>query len=171
MSPNLPLKILSYAITLFPSVAVISVYPLYVITLVNNIHNVLFCQDVSQAPNTRKNFFIQLIIKFVVAMAPILLAMAVSNLVTVLKYAGLSGFLLCLFPALLQVRSQWVCSKTFKRHLLPSNRPHWWNFLTLSSQRNYMTPYSNVCSYWPVVTVTILTLWILLICTIASFFI
>lgn len=53
--------------------------------------------------------------KFLAAILPICVAMFVSNLVTVLNYAGLIGFFIAFFfPILLHIRSQWVCVQTFK---------------------------------------------------------
>ena len=52
--------------------------------------------------------------KFVVAFLPICIALFVSNLVYVLKYAGLAGFFIVLFfPIVFQLSSQWVCYRTF----------------------------------------------------------
>ena len=54
------------------------------------------------------------VIKFISASLPIVAALFVSNLVYVLKYAGITGFFICfLFPTALQLRSIWVCSKEF----------------------------------------------------------
>ena len=113
--------------------------------------------------------------KLIAAVLPIVVAMFMSNLVTVLKYLGTSEFFQALFfPALLQLRSQWVCYKTFKQSgynlresSTMSNRN---NNHTEAEDRSlliqqpdktssvkpsdfYMTPYSNVFSHWPVVVV------------------
>ena len=53
-------------------------------------------------------------IKFLSAALPIVAGLFVSNLVYVLKYAGITGFFICfLFPTALQLRSIWVCSQEF----------------------------------------------------------
>ena len=170
---NLSLRILSYYIILFPSIDVISVYPLVVLTMVDNIYTVFFGRDSTQAPKTWKTFFIRMGMKFVAAILPIFVAMAVSNLVTVLKFAGLMGFFICFFiPTILQLSSQYVCNKTFKPALL-SNQHETLQDTSFSpdemsgnssesaplissqvkSSDLYMTPYSTIFSYWPAVVV------------------
>ena len=98
--------------------------------------------------------------------------MAVSNLVTVFKYIGVIEFLISVGNiVLLQVRSQWVCKHKFgaalKKHVdLPHSSSngnhdieHKERDLLLSSSHHvqpshlYMTPYSTVFSYWPVVVI------------------
>ena len=134
--------------------------------MVNNMYTVIFRQDTSQDHSWR-SFFIRLSMKFLAALLPILVAMFISNLVQVLNYAGIIGFFICyLFPTLLQLRSQWVCNKTFKDCLTrctltshvktvqggektplletASNSSCWNSHL-------YMTPYSTIFSYFPVV--------------------
>ena len=109
---SIAIRVLSYYIVLFPSIDVCSVYPLVVHTLVNNIYTVIFNRDTSQAKGW-KHRFLQLLMKFIVAILPITVALVVSNLVHVLKYAGLIGFTAFFFPIFLQLSSQWVCCKTF----------------------------------------------------------
>lgn len=111
---SLALKILSYYIIFFPSIDVCSVYPLVVHTIVNNIYSVVLGRDTSQDKGW-KLFFIQISMKLVAAVLPIAIAMGVSNLVYVLKYAGLVGFfIVLLFPIALQLTSQWKCYKQFQ---------------------------------------------------------
>ena len=174
-SYDLALRILSYFIMLFPSIDVISIYPLIVLTMVNNTYIVVFGKDSAQASKAWTSFFVLLVMKFIAALLPILVAMAVSNLVIVLKYAGLMAFFLAFFiPTCLQLRSQWVCKQTFANVL---DTPHSHELQESSSTEQfspdpatrethrlistplrkssdlYMTPYSNVFSYWPVVLV------------------
>ena len=112
-SHSIHLRALSYYIILFPSIDVCSVYPLMVHTIVNNIYTVVFGKDTSQDKG-RRLCLIQLSMKFVIALLPIFIALFVSNLVYVLKYAGLAGFSIALFfPIILQLRSQWVCVNRF----------------------------------------------------------
>ena len=110
---SIALKILSYYIIFFPSIDVCSVYPLVIHTIVNNIYTVIFGKDTSQDKGW-KLMIIQKSMKFVLAFLPIVIALFISNLVYVLKYAGLAGFfVLIVFPITLQLSSQWVCYKTF----------------------------------------------------------
>ena len=112
---NPGIRALSYYLVLFPSIDVTSAYPLVVHTISNNIYTTLFRRDTSLKSKTPKlDFFIQLVIKFVSAVLPITAALLVSNLVYVLKYAGLTGFFIAFFfPTALQLASVWRCSKEF----------------------------------------------------------
>ena len=168
---NLALKILSYFIILFPSIDVISIYPLMVMTMINNLYVVIFRKDSAQAGETWKGYILLLLLKLIAALLPLLVAMAVSNLVEVLKFAGLTSIVLTyLFPAVLQLTSQWVCKKTFTKALesneemesalVPDQRSN--NGSESARETSplvsppqtkpsdlYMTPYSNIFSYWP----------------------
>ena len=103
------MRVLSYYIIFFPSIDVCSVFPLLIHTIVNNIYTVIFGHDTSQT-NGWKHRIIQVVMKFVAALLPIVIALFVSNLMYVLKYAGLLGFFISLFfPILWQLTSQWKC--------------------------------------------------------------
>jgi hypothetical protein len=119
-------RALSYYLVLFPSIDVTSAYPLVVHTISNNIYTTLFCRDTSRKSKTPKlDFLLQLLIKFVSAVLPIAAALFVSNLVYVLKYAGLTGFFISFFfPTALQLSSIWKCSKIFPPHPPPSDGGH-----------------------------------------------
>ena len=108
------LRALSYYLILFPSLDVCSAYPLVVHTIVNNVYTVLMGQDTTEKPKYSYDCAIRLIIKFIAAAVPIVAALFVSNLVYVLKYAGLIGFGMCFFfPTALQLQSQRVCKRLF----------------------------------------------------------
>ena len=143
-----------------------------VMTMINNLYVVIFQKDSAQASETWKGFFLLLLLKFIATVVPLLVAMAVSNLVEVLKFAGLTSMVLTyLFPAVLQLTSQWVCKKTFtkslenveelKDNLVPNQKPsesvRETSPLVSPSQTKssdfYMTPYSNIFSYWPAVLI------------------
>ena len=170
------LRILSYYIILFPSIDVISIYPISVLNITNNAFVGIFGKDTAEVTKSRRSYFLILAIKFFSAITPILVAMAVSNLVTVLKYVGLMGFIIgFVVPILLQLRSQWVCRSVFMAALTKqvdisnsvgdhkdnggAHQKSEEQFLLLSSRFNgkpsdlYMTPYSNICSYWPAVAI------------------
>ena len=164
---------------------VISIFPLSVLNMVNNVHVAILGKDTADSGKTWKSFIIILLMKFFTGLLPILVAMAVSNLVTVLKYTGLISFFQCfLVPILLHIRSQWVCKKTFqkvlhtkyqdnsageddtgeKSELISSSKT------TIKPKDLYMTPYSNIFSHWPTVVVTSLVCIVLFALTIVSFF-
>ena len=95
-------RALSYYVVIFPSIDVTSAYPLVIHTIANNIYTTLFCRDTSRKSKTPKlDFLLLLVIKFISAVLPIAAALFVSNLIYVLKYAGLIGFFISFFSPLL----------------------------------------------------------------------
>ena len=111
---SLALRMLSYFIILFPSLDVTSAFPLVIHTIVNNLYLVLFGRDTSAKSKFRYEWVILLVLKLVLAVLPMVAALFLSNLVSVLKYAGLLGFFISFFfPTLLQLRSQWMCRQLF----------------------------------------------------------
>ncbi|XP_003388035.1 PREDICTED: uncharacterized protein LOC100633436 [Amphimedon queenslandica] len=112
-SHHAAIRALSYYIIIFPSIDVCSVFPLMIHTIVNNIYTVVFGRDTSQTTGV-KHKLIQVGMKFTASILPIVIGFFVSNLVYVLKYAGLLGFFISLFfPMLFQLSSQWVCCHLF----------------------------------------------------------
>lgn len=113
---SLALRILAYYLLLFPSLDVVSAYPLMVHTVVNNLYIIITGRDTSaKIPSKRKlDFILRLVLRLIVGILPILAALGVANLVYVLKYAGLMGFNICFFfPTVLQWRSMSVCKRKF----------------------------------------------------------
>ena len=96
----------------------ISAYPLITHTVVNNFYIIITGHDTSEKPKYRFDFFLRVFLRFTVALIPILAAFGVANLIYVLKYTGLVGFMCFLFPFSLQVRSIMVCKKTFSKMLV-----------------------------------------------------
>ena len=108
------LRALSYYLILFPSLDVSSAFPLITHTSANNIYLIFMGRDTSKKPKYKFDWAIRLVLKFLVATLPIVGALFISNLVYVLKYAGLFGFGICFFfPTLLQLQSQRVCTRLF----------------------------------------------------------
>lgn len=168
------LRALSYYLVLFPSLDVCSAYPLVVHTITNNIYTVVTGRDSSKKAKHRfgrYDLLIQLVMRFFAAVIPIVAALFVSNLVQVLKYAGIMGFWMCFFfPTALQLQSQRVCKKLFSQSYVvskeeengmgPEERTEKAPLLSLQEKaggghRLYMTPYSNRLLSHPV-TVSIL---------------
>ena len=111
---NIAVRIISYFIILFPSLDIISAYPLVVTAVANNLYLVLMRRDTSEAMLTWKDRIGKLLFRFVFAFAPLIGAIFISNLVTVLKFAGLFAFAILFFaPILCQVRSRRLCVKHF----------------------------------------------------------
>ena len=66
---------------------------------------------------------IQLLLKFIIALLPLVVALFITNLVYIVKYAGLVGFFIGLFcPIILQLRSQWLCAQYFSFITNPKGR-------------------------------------------------
>lgn len=111
------LRILAYYLLLFPSLDVVSAYPLMVHTVVNNLYIIIVGRDTSRPASGKYrwlDFALRISLRLIVAVVPILAAMGVANLIYVLKYAGLMGFCICFFfPTVLQFRSIIVCRKAF----------------------------------------------------------
>ena len=104
---------LSYFIFLLPSVYVISIYAINIQPIANNIYSVFFKQDNGKR-SKRCDQLLKVLIRLFAAVTPLAVAFGVSNLVTVLQYSGLPGFILSfVFPFVLQLRSIRVCKKLF----------------------------------------------------------
>ena len=98
---HVALRALSYIIILFPTLDVISAYPLVTCSMVNNLYQVIMGRDTSQ----RKHSYDVVAMRAVVAILPIVCSLFISNLVYILKYGGLVGFLTAFFfPAGLPVQ-------------------------------------------------------------------
>ena len=112
------LRALSYYIVLLPPVYICMNYALNVQPIANNIYSVFFRQDTEKKTKKRSKRCIQLLkvlIRLFVAVIPLAVGFGVSNLVTVLQYAGLTGFLLSfIFPTALQLQSIRVCKRVFR---------------------------------------------------------
>lgn len=165
---------------------VVSAYPLMVHTVVNNFYIILVGHDTSKPSSNNYrwlDFVMQLTLRIVVAIVPILAALGVANLVYVLKYAGLMGFNICFFfPTILQLRSIYVCKRKFApshisisgshyneehQSLLSSTgngaliATHKQSLVSMKELRGkekllqYMTPYSSRLFSHPVVVVVV----------------
>ena len=89
-------------------------YALNTQPIANNIYSVFFRQDTGKRSKTCDRL-LRPVIRLFAAVTPLSVAFGVSNLVTVLQYAGLSGFLLAfVFPTALQLQSVRVCKKVFR---------------------------------------------------------
>ena len=107
------LRALSYYLVLFPTIDVVSAYPLTNHVVVNNLYILITGHDTSKRSKYKFDLVLRVALRLAVAIVPILAAFGVANLIYVLKYAGLLGFMCYFFPVLLQLRSIYVCKKTF----------------------------------------------------------
>ncbi len=165
-----------------------SAYPLVVHAITNNIYTVVFGRDSSKTAKHRfgrYDLLIQLVLRFIVALIPIVAALFVSNLVQVLKYAGIMGFGICFFfPTALQLQSQRVCKKLFgvsfvdiqgeqAQEIQPKEKAPLVSLQDKGEARSlYLTPYSNRLLSHPV-TVCVLGFIgvVLFVLAIASLFV
>ena len=93
---------------------VLSAYPLTIHAMVNNIYIIITGHDTSELPKWRLDWLLRFFLRLTVATVPLLAAFGVSNLIFVLKYAGLLGFGVCfLYPTILQLASMYICVKEF----------------------------------------------------------
>ena len=82
--------------------------------MVNNIYIAFTGHDTSERPKWRFDRFLRFFLRLTVATLPLLTAFGVSNLIFILRYAGLLGFSICfLYPTVLQLASTFVCMKEF----------------------------------------------------------
>lgn len=148
------LRALSYYLMLFPSLDVMSAYPLTVICIANNVYMALTGRDTSKISGKKYDWILRLVLRVIIAVLPLAMAFGAANLVFILQYAGQLGFAICfLFPVVLQLRSIYICSKIFGTSGAPKNvivnvektpllksavTSKWWR------SYQYMTPYSNV---------------------------
>ena len=171
------LRALSYYLILFPTLDVMSAYPLTVICITNNLYMAMTGRDTSEKTQWKYDWIMRLAMRFVIAVLPLGIAFGAANLVFILQYAGLLGFAICfLFPVVLQLRSIYVCNKLFGQHKLPKEGI---NFSTSGERINtetapllavkpgkrdvnfklphfhYMTPYSNVVLSHPIFVVLV----------------
>ena len=107
------LRALSYYLILFPSLDTLSAFPLVLQASTNNIYCLLTGRDTSEEVKPRYDWLLLLLLRVSFAVISVLAAFGIANLVQVLKYAGLIGFCVLLFPAFLQFQSIRVCKKLF----------------------------------------------------------
>lgn len=156
------LRALSYYLILFPSLDVMSAYPLATICIANNIYMVITGRDTSEAGKWKYDWLLRLSIRFFSSILPLALGFAAANLVFILTYAGQLGFVTYfLVPVVLQLRSIYVCKKTFSPRpskpeissgsVLLNDELESSPLVTNAEKQSgftYMTPYSNVvCSH------------------------
>ena len=109
------LRIISYCVIFIPTVLAFASFPLNIHPMVNNIYTVFMGHDTSKSPRNIRYRLLLLMLRFLAATIPILLACGVSNLVTVRRYSGPLAFAITIFfPTALQLQSIRVCKKKFQ---------------------------------------------------------
>ena len=191
------LKVLAYYLILFPSLDVMSAFPLMIHVIVNNTYalfrnTILFGIRLITKKNIKSlrfDWVFKLVFRFFTAILPLLLALTMANLIYVLKFAGLFGFFMCFFfPSALQIQSIRVCKKTFGPNSLkidgvPSLKvpprvnekaPLIQNLRRghfRSFRKTYMTPYSFFILSHPITACVVIVIGVCLFSlTLASWF-
>ena len=116
------LRFLSYYLILFPSLDVISAFPLSNHVIVNNLYILITGHDTSKDPIYKFDIFLRILLRVVNALLPIVAAFCVANIIYIIKYAGFVGFLCLAFPVLLQIKSIYVCKKRFSSAVVVDKR-------------------------------------------------
>ena len=91
------LRVMSYIVIFFPSLDVISAFPLSSIALCNNIYTAITGYDTTESEGISHPRLKQLGLRLFVSIVPIICAFFVESLVTILRWAGLLGFFICYF--------------------------------------------------------------------------
>ena len=140
---NIVARIVSYYIVLFPSLDVISLYPLYVTSIANNIYQVVMCRDTSQGDCTCKDKIEKLVFRFFCAFLPLIGAAFISNLVTLLKIVGLFSIIIIYFiPIACQLQSKRLCRKQIETfQMIPSSNES--SRLRVCSKHSTIPPIRN----------------------------
>ena len=151
---------MAYYIVFFPSLDVCSAYPLGVFTLSNNLFVLFTGSDSTELTKHKYGKLLLLALRLGTVLLPVMASLFIANLVYVVKYAGLLGLFICyFFPIILQLQSQYVCHKMFRKAYsnisslsgseempLLAGRHHKTDGLRWR-ERTYYTPYSNVFSH------------------------
>ena len=91
-----------------------SAYPLVVHCLVNNIYIIITGRDTSKPGKWRFDWLLRIFLRLIGSVTPILAAMGMANLIYIINYGGLTGYIVCyFFPAILQLASVRKCKKEF----------------------------------------------------------
>ena len=111
-SPHpMPLRVMSYYIILFPSLNVVSSFPLGVHVLVNGVHFILTGKDTSERTNDRCNKLTRLFLRLITAFLSFVGAFITSNLGRILSISGMITLVILITPFLLQICSIYKLKK------------------------------------------------------------
>lgn len=79
-------------------------------------------EDGNHWTRTKKQVF-RVTLSLIITILPLIGSFLVANLVDIIRYGGLLGFAIgCFFPAMLQLKSQYDCNKTFCEAVEQSQR-------------------------------------------------
>ena len=91
-----------------------SAYPLVVHVLVNNIYIIITGRDTSEKGKWQFDWLLRVILRLVGSISPLLASMGMANLIYIINYGGLTGYIVCyFFPAILQLASIHRCKMIF----------------------------------------------------------
>ena len=111
--PNsIPIRLISNFLMLFPSLDIISIYSLYVTLVANNIYLIVMRRDTSQGNFRSADRIMRLFLRLIVAGIPLIGAIFVTNLVRLVKIAGIFAFTIqFMIPIASQYQSIRLCRK------------------------------------------------------------
>ena len=108
-------RMISYYLVFFPSLDVLSTFPIMAHIQVNSIYHIITGHDTSEKPKYKYDWLLRLLLRFTAAILPIAAALGLSNLAYVLKGGGFLGLACYQAAFLLQVRSIYVSKRVFGR--------------------------------------------------------
>ena len=113
---SIPIRLISNFIMLFPSLDIVSIYSLYVTSVANNIYLIVMRRDTSQGDLRSADRIARLFLRLIIASIPLVGAIFVTNLVRLLKIAGLFAFSIqFMIPIASQYQSKRLCRKEIER--------------------------------------------------------
>ena len=116
-APSYPTSVQWFAhfVIFYPLIDVLSSYPTVILIHSNYVFELLFFQDTSQVESSRKYKLVHALIKLFMNLPPIIGSFFLSNLVTLLTWAGVMNFIVFYYlPCVLQWKSQLDCVHAFQ---------------------------------------------------------
>ena len=117
-SPSYPVSVqtLAHFVIFYPMVDVLSSYPTVILIHSNYVFELLFSKDTSQLVDSSSRYkLVHAVIKLLMNFPPIIGSFFLSNLVTLLTWAGVMNFIVFYYlPCVLQWKSQLDCVRTFQ---------------------------------------------------------
>ena len=108
-------QMFAHFVIFYPLIDVLSCYPTVILIHSNYVFEMLFFQDTSQLDNSRKYKLVHTLIKLFMNLPPIIGSFFLSNLVTLLTWAGVMNFIVFYYlPCVLQWKSQLDCMHAFQ---------------------------------------------------------
>ena len=115
-SNSIPIRLISNFLMLFPSLDIISIYSLCITSVANNIYLIVMRRDTSQGNFGPADRIMRLFLRLIITSVPLFGAIFVTNLVRLIKVAGLFAFTIqFMIPTASQYQSKRLCRKQIER--------------------------------------------------------